>query len=63
VPDDEPAHAEQLRLNLDQKPTPRKTSATVVTLIDAETRAIRKEAIERVRNSGIFVAPDSNRFR
>jgi hypothetical protein len=64
MPDDDPAHAEQLRLNLHQPPPPvNKTSATVVTFVDAETRAIRKEAIERVRNGGIFVPPDLSRVR
>jgi hypothetical protein len=63
MPDDDPARAEQLRLNLHQPPPTNEISATVVTFVDAETRAIRKEAIQRVRNGGIFVPPDLSRVR
>ena len=57
MPDDNPVAAEQFRLNLEQKIEVVRSTADVVSFVDAETRAVRKEAIERVRNSGIFVPP------
>jgi hypothetical protein len=59
VPDTDPTSAEQLRLNLEQTPTAVQKTATVVPFVDAETRAVRRDAIERVRNSGIFEPPSS----
>jgi hypothetical protein len=64
VPDSEqPAAGKQLRLKLEQTPPPAKTTATVITLIDAETRAVRKDAIERVKSRGIFSLPDKGPAR
>jgi hypothetical protein len=63
VPDDEPAPAEQLRLILEQNPPAVRNTASVVTFVDAETRAVRKDAIERVKNSGIFEPPASDPLR
>ncbi len=58
MPDPEPP-AEQLGLNLEQTPPPMQKSAAVISFVDAGTRAVRKEAIERVKSSGIFEPPDS----
>lgn len=52
----ESSDGEQFRLDLDQ-PEVQPTVATIVSFIDAETRALRASAIERVRSSGIFEAP------
>ncbi len=38
-------------------------SSSVVRLLDAETRAVRKQAIERVISTGIFNPPKSNVVR
>jgi hypothetical protein len=59
VPDTDPTSAEQLQLNLEQAPTAVQNTATVVPFVDAQTRAVRRDAIERVRNSGIFEPPNS----
>jgi hypothetical protein len=56
---DPEAPAEQLGLKLEQGPPPVQKSAAVISFIDAGTRAVRKDAIERVKNSGIFEPPDS----
>jgi hypothetical protein len=64
VPDPEPpAAGEQLRLKLEQTSPPAEKTATVVTFIDAGTRAVRRDAIERVKSSGIFHVPDPNSAR
>ena len=45
------------QLALELPPKPERHSATVVRMLDAETRSIRRDAIERVRNGGIFEPP------
>lgn len=59
MPDPEPP-AEQLRLNLGEKPKPAGTneSSKVVSFVDAGTLAVRREAIERVKARGIFQPPE-----
>ncbi len=47
----------QFDLELPQAPKPDHRSASVVRFIDSETRALRQEAIERVRLAGIFEPP------
>jgi len=57
VPDPE-LPAEQLRLKLDQtSPPPAQNNANVIRFLDAGTRAVRRDAIERVKSSGIFNLP------
>jgi hypothetical protein len=63
VPDDDPAPAEQLRFKLEQDPPTVRNTATILTFIDAETRAVRKDAINRVKSSGIFEPPASDPLR
>ena len=60
MPDEDPTPAEQLRFNLEQNRPAARNTATVVTFIDAETRAVRKDAIKRVKTSGIFEPPVSD---
>lgn len=59
MPDREPpAVPKQLRLKLDQASPSVQKTATVVTFVDAGTREVRRDAIERVKNSGIFRVPN-----
>lgn len=62
MPDLEPP-AEQLRLKLEQASSPAQKTATVVPFLDAVTRAVRRDAIERVKSSGIFDVPDPSSTR
>ena len=50
--------AEQLLLELEQASSP-KCGSSIVRFVDAETRAVRQNAIERVKISGIFELPKS----
>jgi hypothetical protein len=63
VPDDDQTPAEQLRLKLEQNPPAVRNAATVVAFVDAETRAVRRDAIDRVKSSGIFEPPASDPLR
>jgi hypothetical protein len=48
---------EQFTLELQETSTSEPTRNTILVFIDAGTRAVRKEAIERVKKSGIFEPP------
>jgi hypothetical protein len=56
MPKDSEPQDGQYRLDLQVKGTFEQTS-TIVSFVDSATRDIRREAIERVKKSGIFQLP------
>jgi hypothetical protein len=53
----------QLRLDLDEVTQSSAPSTVVINFIDAATRALRREALERIKNTGIFEPPDLHHLR
>jgi hypothetical protein len=52
----------QLRLEFEATQSS-KSEPVVINFIDAGTRALRKEALERLKRSGVFELPDVHRLR